>query len=220
MTFSNGIILNLFIFFFAYSLLGWILESSYRSLVAKKFINSGFLFGPILPIFGFSALVAVSFWYLFDFNIHLAVLFGVLFINSFEYLTAVFSEKFFGLKLWDYSSFRFNYKGRVSIESSLVWAFLLYLFLTFIHPLVLAQVLFIPVIYKIVLLVFCISLLLADFIISLLEALGLRRFLKMDFQKIKNYIDKNQNRYFRHLQVFPDLYAGLMNLLKNKKNIK
>ena len=38
------------IFFSIYSFLGWICEVMYCSIPAKKFINRGFLKGPVCPV--------------------------------------------------------------------------------------------------------------------------------------------------------------------------
>ena len=39
--------------FFIYSFLGWLIESTKLSIQSKKFINRGFLLGPLCPIYGF-----------------------------------------------------------------------------------------------------------------------------------------------------------------------
>lgn len=39
-------------YFLIYSFLGWAMESIYRSILEKKMINTGFLRGPVCPIYG------------------------------------------------------------------------------------------------------------------------------------------------------------------------
>ena len=46
-----------FLGFIFYSFLGWIWETTYCSVKAKHFINRGFLNGPIIPIYGFGAVL-------------------------------------------------------------------------------------------------------------------------------------------------------------------
>ena len=46
-------------FFFIYSFLGWVWESCYVSLKKRKWINRGFLKGPLLPIYGSGAIVVL-----------------------------------------------------------------------------------------------------------------------------------------------------------------
>ena len=42
--------------FFLYSFAGYLWEVAYVSLRSRKPVNRGFLFGPILPIYGFGAI--------------------------------------------------------------------------------------------------------------------------------------------------------------------
>lgn len=50
------IFIQFFIFLF-YSFLGWICETTFCSIAARKFINRGFLSGPFCPIYGFGAMI-------------------------------------------------------------------------------------------------------------------------------------------------------------------
>lgn len=45
-------VFNLLSYFVIYSFFGWILESVFRSFCEKKIINTGFLIGPVCPIYG------------------------------------------------------------------------------------------------------------------------------------------------------------------------
>lgn len=42
-----------------FGLLGWVFESTYCSLVEKRWCNRGFLFGPVCPIYGAGAVAAI-----------------------------------------------------------------------------------------------------------------------------------------------------------------
>ena len=48
---------HLLLYFFFYSFVGWIWESSYVSILTKRLTNRGFLTGPMLPIYGSGAVV-------------------------------------------------------------------------------------------------------------------------------------------------------------------
>jgi len=52
-------IFNFTFLFAVYSFMGWIIESVYRSITQRKFINAGFLYGPFIPIYGFGALFVI-----------------------------------------------------------------------------------------------------------------------------------------------------------------
>lgn len=116
---------TLFLFFSIHAFFGWILETAYRSYHAKSFVNAGFLFGPFVPLYGFGALL------IYSASIPLRAgpvwagipLYAVL-VTVLEYSGSWVMEKWFALKLWDYSGNRFNLKGRVCLSFSLFWAFL------------------------------------------------------------------------------------------------
>ena len=45
--------------FFIYSFLGWCLEVCFFALNTGKFVNRGFLNGPVCPIYGFGVVIVV-----------------------------------------------------------------------------------------------------------------------------------------------------------------
>ena len=55
-------LLELATYFIIYSFLGWVLESIFRSFCEKKIINTGFLRGPICPIYGCGAIIMILFF--------------------------------------------------------------------------------------------------------------------------------------------------------------
>ena len=46
--------------FFIYAFLGWCTEVSYAALVTGKFVNRGFLNGPVCPVYGFGVVIVLS----------------------------------------------------------------------------------------------------------------------------------------------------------------
>lgn len=131
---KNNIIF-IFILYIIYSFIGWVLESAYISITKKKFRNSGFLYGPFIPIYGYGAI----FIYLLSVKILFLNIFTQIFIYSLiatilEYVTSLILEKIFSLKLWDYSDEYLNLEGRICLKHSIIWAGLIVLFIYFIHP--------------------------------------------------------------------------------------
>jgi len=55
--------MNIFLFyfflFFLYSIIGWIIETTYVAIIDKRFVNRGFLIGPYIPIYGSSAIIMI-----------------------------------------------------------------------------------------------------------------------------------------------------------------
>ena len=47
--------------FIAYSFIGWVCESVIATIISKRFVNRGFLFGPYIPMYGFWGLITLSF---------------------------------------------------------------------------------------------------------------------------------------------------------------
>ena len=71
-------------YFLIYSFIGWLLESTYKSVLQKKIINSGFLHGPICPIYGYGAMIMyLSLKDVTD-NIFILFLFGLIVLSVFE----------------------------------------------------------------------------------------------------------------------------------------
>ena len=54
-------IFEILTYFIIYSFLGWIMESIVRSVSEKKIINTGFLKGPVCPIYGIGAIIMLLF---------------------------------------------------------------------------------------------------------------------------------------------------------------
>ena len=52
-------LLQIYLLFWFFSILGWIMEVIVCSLCDKKLVNRGFLIGPYCPIYGFGSLIMV-----------------------------------------------------------------------------------------------------------------------------------------------------------------
>lgn len=134
----------LFLFFFIYSICGWILETIYCRILDGKWTNRGFLSGPYCPIYGFGSLLIIYFLDNFKDNPVEVFFFGMIFTSALEYITSFLLEKIFNAKWWDYTNYKFNINGRVCLLNSLEFA-TLGLVLTYIaHPFISNIVLKIP----------------------------------------------------------------------------
>ena len=109
------------LWFAAYCFLGWVWESVYRSFRSKKLVNSGFLTGPYVPIYGFGALL---YSLLMHFTLNPVILFFVGGISAciLEYFTSWLLEKLFHARWWDYSKSSMNINGRVCLVGFLAFA--------------------------------------------------------------------------------------------------
>lgn len=130
------IIANWFSWFIIYSFVGWLYETIIYSVEERKFVNRGFLNGPVCPVYGFGALAVL---FVLDGRTQSVI---VLFLSAsilsgaLEYLTAILLEKLFHAKWWDYSCRRFNLNGRVSLATTIVFGVMSVLVIKFVHPFV------------------------------------------------------------------------------------
>jgi uncharacterized membrane protein len=173
----NEEVLNLILFFFIYSIIGWGIEFIYRFLTNNKFTNPGFFYGPFLPIYGISALAIIEFSVIFKFNFFINILLGVFLVTALEYIVAVFCEKVIGMKFWDYSDVKYNYKGRISLEFSFIWGLLIMFLLFFIHPFVSQQWGMLSYLYKELLLSIFLLVFVVDFVFTTLAIINIKKIL-------------------------------------------
>jgi uncharacterized membrane protein len=121
--------------FFVYSFLGWILDTSYRSLLDGAFAPGSVTFLPFTPIYGFGALAILSIDHFFKTkSILLKFFVFALIATMIEYAGGVYTESVLGVKLWDYSDQLFNYHGIISLLNSFYWGILGIALTEVIHP--------------------------------------------------------------------------------------
>ncbi|MCR5664387.1 MAG: putative ABC transporter permease [Oscillospiraceae bacterium] len=111
-------IVNLLLLFAAYSFVGWCIEVTLKFFQYRRFINRGFLTGPVLPIYGSgAALITVAVSLLPGAESGYGTTFAVSFVlcGAVEYGTSYYLEKRFQARWWDYSQKPMNLHGRVWI---------------------------------------------------------------------------------------------------------
>ena len=121
-------------YFLIYSILGWVMESVFRSVMEKRIINTGFLKGPICPIYGFGAIIMITILKNLENNIILLFIISLIILTIWEYIVGVLLEKIFHTKYWDYSDHKINFQGRICLSNSIYWGILGVVFVKFIHP--------------------------------------------------------------------------------------
>ncbi len=128
-------IIKYVLLFFFYSAAGWALESTYCSIGEKKFVNRGFLTGPMCPIYGTAAMVlTVLIYNPFKDQPLLVFLLGIIFCDIVEYITSYLMEKLFAARWWDYTYEFLNLHGRICLKHSLYWGVISVVFVKTIHP--------------------------------------------------------------------------------------
>ena len=75
------------LFFFIYSFAGWVWECCYVSVRKRRWVNRGFMHGPILPLYGSGALVILIGTIPVRENIALVFICGMIGATILEYIT-------------------------------------------------------------------------------------------------------------------------------------
>lgn len=121
-------------YFLTFSFLGWVLEVAYSAVRRGRFVNRGFVFGPVCPIYGVCAmLLRLCLSPLSDYWL-LLFLAAFLLATVVELVTGFVMDKMFSTKWWDYSAHRFNICGYVCLRFSLYWGLLGAALVKFLFP--------------------------------------------------------------------------------------
>lgn len=134
-----------FCFFIIYAFVGWCTEVVFQASTKGKFINRGFLNGPVCPIYGFGMLLVLACLQPLSDNIIILFLGSVVLTTVLELFTGLILNKVFHDKWWDYSAEPFNFKGYVCLRFSLIWGLACLLIVKNIHPLTIRLVNWLPV---------------------------------------------------------------------------
>ncbi len=123
--------------FFIYAFVGWGVEVIFcRIFDTHKFVNRGFLTGPICPIYGFGDLFIFLFLSKYKEAPIILYCMSVIIESILEYTTSYVMEKIFKNRWWDYSQFKYNINGRICLETMLPFGllalFMMYIFNPFI----------------------------------------------------------------------------------------
>ncbi|MGN0620911.1 MAG: putative ABC transporter permease [Porcipelethomonas sp.] len=112
---------------------GWIYETVLTSFLWGRFAERGFLHIPVLPIYGVFAFILLPVFR--KHNGWLTVFFGGMIISTvMELLSSYIIEAVLHERLWSYSSWDFNFQGRISLYSSLIFGALSVLLMKAVYP--------------------------------------------------------------------------------------
>lgn len=169
-------IVNYFLWFILYSVIGWIIETLLFAVRDKKSVKRGFLFGPLCPIYGTGAVLCTILLYGRITNFFALFGAGLALCTAIEYITHFVLEKFFHAKWWDYSNQKFNIKGRICLTSSLLFGAGVAVLIRWIQPFIAGVTEKIPVNARLVTAFIIYSVLIVDIAITV--------------QSLKNIISK------------------------------
>ena len=165
MSYWINIVLQFFIFGFA----GWCMEVILKYRQFHRFINRGFLTGPILPIYGFGVvLITVVVGNLASVESGVVATFALslLICGVVEYLTSYVLEKIFHARWWDYSQKPMNLNGRVWIGNLALFGLAGVAIIHIVNPVLFPALDRIPLNTRKVVAAVLLAILAADFVIS------------------------------------------------------
>ena len=164
-----------------YSCLGWCCEVAFAALKTGKFVNRGFLNGPVCPIYGFGVLSVVLVLEPVKDNLLLLFFGSMVFTSLLEFIAGFAMERIFHDKWWDYSNNPFNIKGYICLEFSIIWGIACVLVVDIIHPIIMKLVNALPHTLGLWLIGALYVLLVTDAVLTLVELLKLpKRFKAME----------------------------------------
>lgn len=213
---SFGFLADYIFIFFIFSVIGWLIEVSLKSIQFHRFINRGFLVGPYCPIYGLGALLIVmSNEWIGRYDSSNAIIFlnSVLICGFVEYFVSYFLEKFYHARWWDYTNRPMNLHGRIWIGNLILFGLGGLAIVNIFNPLFLSLFHELDLRYREIIGIFIGVLMLSDYIISYfvmnLIKLNIEKSKSDNTDDIKNEIrllvkDKNV-LYNRFINAYPDV---------------
>lgn len=165
-------------FFYCYSFLGWVFESSYVSVRKRHLVNRGFLRLPLLPLYGSGALMMLIVSRPFQDSLLLTWISGFAGATLLEYAVGWAMEQLFKIRYWDYSSQKFNLHGYICLSSSVAWGFLTIFMTHVIHRPIAELICGIPILPELFLVLAVTVVFLWDSFVCMRAALDLGRSLE------------------------------------------
>ena len=161
--------INIVLMFFVFGFAGWCMEVALKYRQYHRFINRGFLTGPICPIYGCGVvLITVVVGNLASVESGVVMTFALSFVlcGAVEYLTSLILEKIFHARWWDYSQKPMNLHGRVWIGNLLLFGLAGVAIIYILNPWIYRCFGLVPLGTREALAVALLAVLAADFVIS------------------------------------------------------
>lgn len=115
---------KLFICFIIFSFLGWCLEVLFGRVTLKKFVNRGFLIGPLCPIYGVGCVLLYLLLSGYSSDPIMLALASMTLCSILEYIASYLMEKIFKTRWWDYTDMKYNINGRICLEMAIPFGIL------------------------------------------------------------------------------------------------
>lgn len=194
------------LYFFVYGFLGWCTEVIFAAFKQHRFVNRGFLNGPICPIYGVGVTLVIACLEAFQSNLLLLYISSVILVTVLEGVTGWAMDKLFHNKWWDYSKLPFNIGGYVCLLFSLIWGVACIFIVYFVHPLIHQVLSLIPHTAGIALIAILGIALLSDIIVTTSAIVKFNQYLEL-LKHITDELHAISN------QIGAELYQNVMHVL-------
>lgn len=162
-------------YFFVYGVLGWCVEVAFAAVKEGRFVNRGFLNGPICPIYGVGVVSVIFSLQGFSESLLILYLASAVLVTFIEWLTGYVMDRIFHQKWWDYSGQPLNIGGYVCLPFSLIWGVFCVFIVKCFQPFVAHLIGYIPHIAGIVILVILSIAMIADLYVTASAILKLNK---------------------------------------------
>lgn len=161
--------------FFIYSFVGWVVEVVYYGITEGKFINRGFLAGPLCPVYGLGFYAAI---WIFEplRNNFFIIFFGMATACTIvELIAGVILYHTFHMRWWDYSDYKLNFRGYICLRFYIYWGIAASLGIYVLHPTVKWIINHINDTVKVGIVVFFVVILIADIVTTIITIVGFKK---------------------------------------------
>ena len=161
-------------FFLLYSFAGWCAGVVVAALRKHTFVNTGFLTLPLCPIYGVAAVIFSIFLPELRDRLFFLFLAGAVLSAFLAFVTGFLLERIFHRKWWDYTRYRFQFEGYITLPHLIVWGLLAVLCIRVTNPLIRSLLSLIPAQVARTILLVMLVLVGIDLLVSLISVLQLR----------------------------------------------
>ena len=217
------VVIKYILLFFIYAFVGWCIEVVAKIIDDRKFVNRGFLIGPILPIYGVGVLLILLVTKQTD-NFIIVFLKAIAVCSVLEYFTSWIMEVFFKTRWWDYSQRRFNLNGRICVNTMIPFGILGLFVVYLLNPFLNFVIDHSPYVLNVIFTGIFVFFILLDFIITLKVLFKIKKKIRTSAKdntdkirtRISKWLEGNSYVYRRLKKSFPDLdIRGKIDYMEN-----
>lgn len=161
--------------FFIYGFIGWVVEVIYYGVTEGRFINRGFLNGALCPVYGIGFYCVIWFFRPFADSFPMLFFGSAIVCTTVELIAGALLYAIFHLRWWDYSDYKFNFKGFICLRFAIYWGVACSLGMNILHPAVQKLINSIPAKWRIVVLFVFIVVTGIDMIVTVTAIVGFNK---------------------------------------------